>query len=342
VHVAAQELRSLLSAAFGRIQAADEASMVADAVVEAALRKDNRVSPVGEAVGDLEKFYERGCPQLSIVAEFAAVRVLDLAGAPGLCYFGAILDDLMSRASIAGLAACGIRNTGGVHGLSAWVTPLARAGYLGVFAWNGGSYTTVPFGSSEPFFGTNPVSYAIPTRDGEPIVADFATSEIPFMNLRAAVEAGTSLPPLAGLDPQGLPSSDPDVVNGVPGDGLARLRPMGGGPKGSALMLLIEILTGALVGSKMGRAASDDPWIPEEFGGLLLAVDPKLFRVEGTFLDDVQQLADDVRRSRPADGFDEVRLPGDGERARLAIRATTGIDIPEDLLARLRVVAGAE
>ena len=37
----------------------------------------------------------------------------------------------------------------------------------------------------------------------------------------------------------------------VPPDS-ARLLPMGGGPKGSALMLLLEYLTGALVGGSMG------------------------------------------------------------------------------------------
>lgn len=338
--IAVDEVRRLLSQAFGAFQSAGDADFTASIVVETALRKDDRVNPIAEAVADLEKFEARGRPHLSVLTDSPAVIVADLNGAPGACYMSVILGEVQRRASELGVGVYGFRNTGGVHGLSPWVLPLARAGVFGIFAWNGGSYTTVPFGSTEPFFGTNPLAYAIPMENGEPVVADFATSQIPFMNLRRAHQSGIELPPDAGMDPEGQPTTSAAVVYGSSTDGFARLRPMGGGPKGSALMLLVEVLTGALVGAKMGRAATDDPFIPEEFGGLLIGLSLERFGVADTFRQEAQRLADDIRNSKPARGVNRVQLPGDGERERQMKRLEDGsLELDDALLDRLRKLA---
>lgn len=51
---------------------------------------------------------------------------------------------------------------------------------------NGGPAVVVPYGAAgvrkSSMFGTNPISYAIPT-DKDPIIVDMATSEIPFFEL---------------------------------------------------------------------------------------------------------------------------------------------------------------
>lgn len=109
----------------------------------------------------------------------------------------------------------------------------------------------IPYGGTDGFFGTNPVFYAIPTND-EPILADMATSEIPFFEYSRAKKEGKKLPRIGRVMADGIPTDDPE--NGTE-EHEARLLPMGGGYKGYAVNLLIEVMTGNLVRSFSGGAA---------------------------------------------------------------------------------------
>lgn len=62
--------------------------------------------------------------------------------------------------------------------------------------------------------------------------------------LQAAKHAGCAVAPGIGYDADGQPTTDPGaILNG------GALRSWDGGPKGSALALLVELLTGPLVGA---------------------------------------------------------------------------------------------
>jgi ureidoglycolate dehydrogenase (NAD+) len=316
----AARLESLLA----KIAPELDSEALLSAVLWTAMRADGRVDPVSDLLKDLDSWITRGRPLPTAVASGAAARTYDFGGAPGVLFLPMLAKEVVRLGATNGIVAVGLRNTGGVHSLSTWVRPIAESGMLGIFMWNGGSYTTVPFGGADPYFGTNPLAYAIPT-SSEPLVADMATSEIPFMDLTRAIKNREVLPELAGLDSNGLPSTDPVAVYNENGDDTVRLRPLGGGHKGSAIMLLVEVLTGAVVGSKMGRAATDDPFVPEEFGGLLLAIDPQAFGTGGSFVADVDSLADDIRRSRPAPGVETVSIPGDRSTLRQERRMLAGV-----------------
>jgi LDH2 family malate/lactate/ureidoglycolate dehydrogenase len=334
-----QEARDALLAAFRHVDPPTDAERTTDAIVDAALRKDDRMSPIREAAVDLEKFRDRGNPVAHQRGGAGAVDLFDLNGAPGLCYFTPIVDRVRDLTNEYGVGVVGIRNTGGIHSLSPWVNALGEEGYPALFLWNGGSYTTVPYGSTEPFFGTNPLAYAIPT-DDRAIVADFSTSQIPFMNFWKAYQSKSPIPQGAGMNKEGDDSIDPADVFDEDGDGFVRLRPMGGGPKGSALMLLIEVLTGAMVGGRMGRRGTDDPFTPEEFGGTILAFNPSFFGTDKNFTSEVTELTDGIRGSTPARGVSSVELPGDGEYAReQSRRAEDEISLDADTIQRLKALS---
>jgi ureidoglycolate dehydrogenase (NAD+) len=316
-------LDARLRAIIGRLAPELDGDHIVDVVLETALRKDERIDPLGDFAKDL-KLYLAGSRKVpSLVGTSNASRSYDFHGVPALLHLPRLTQEASDLAKENGVAAISLKNTGGVHSLSSWVQGLAEGGQIAIFAWNGGSYTTVPFGSADPYFGTNPIAFGIPATDGA-IVADMSTSEIPFMDLTRALATGTSLRPGAGLTNEGVPTSDPLAIYDENGDDTVRLRPLGGGAKGSAIMLLLEVLTGGLVGAKMGRAATDDPFTPEEFGGLLIVLDPSNFGNADGALPDIDSLARDVRTSRPASGFSQVQLPGDGERKRKAQRVGQG------------------
>lgn len=317
------EVHSALFGVLTSVTDEGSAEIIATEVISTHLRKDERMNPVLELIEDIRKALDRGLPKPVTVMEKPAIRILDFHGCPGIIYMPQVIQWAVNTARTQGISATGIRNTGGVHTLSTWVARPAMENCIAIFAWNGGSYTTVPYGGREPFFGTNPMAYAIPT-SSRPILLDMATSEIPFMNLMRALREGSRLGERQGLDDEGRPTTDPKQVYDIDRDGSVKLLPMGGGYKGSAIMLLLEVITGALVGAKMSREATDDPLTLEEFGGLYLCMNLASFCDPTEFKQRVTTMAAQIRASQPAHGFKAVRLPGDATFEREAAARKRG------------------
>jgi ureidoglycolate dehydrogenase (NAD+) len=330
------ELENLICDAWKQVTDAENAGYISQAVIRASLQKDDRLNPILGTVKDLDNFAAAQNRSMTKVTSNNGSAVYDLNGCPGIAFMKAIQHEAESIAKESGLSAIGIRNSSGIHELSSWVELPPTRGFIAVFAWNGGSYTTVPYGGREPFFGTNPIAYGIPTQ-GDPIILDMATSEIPFVSLNTAMSRGNAIPLNSGLDPDGNVTRDPNEVYKPSVNEEVRLLPMGAGYKGSAIVLLLEVLTGALVGAKMSREASDDPWIPEEFGGLYICIDPSRFASYERFTFSVTNMVQAIRNSKPAAGFDEVTIPGDRSRLREQVaRTKDSIEVAEDVLAKLR------
>jgi len=334
------DIRQLLVRAWGRVVSVEKAEYIADAIICAALSKDARMNPLREAIHDL-KDSVKTTPTHKIVLDYGASCILDFGGTSPFGQMMEIHEMLKDRSKKCGVASVAMRNTAGIHQLSTWVEPLSRSGeLLSLFVWNGGSYTVAPFGSMEPFFGTNPIAYAIPTND-QPIICDMATSEVPFLSLMQALKSDKELDRIAGLDEHGKQTRnsrdiyDPDI------DGPVRLLPMGLGYKGSAIMLLIEIVTGALIGAKMGREANDQNFTPSEFGGWLVAVNIGMFTQLSEFKSRVSGLCDQIRHSKRARDVEAVMMPGDRALATYKMKMESGIlDISDEDYASLLKIAG--
>lgn len=179
----------------------------------------------------------------------------------------------------------------GTGALGYYVEHIARAGLIG-FAFSGSSKKVAIQDSPVPVFGSNPIAVGFPTED-RPIVLDFATSAMPIFKVVEALLYGESLP-IEGYDAQGNLSADPArVLKGA-------LTPFGG-YKGSALALIVEALTGPLVGASwLGKGDIGNDW-----GNLIFAIDPGLLIEKPIFYQNISHLADSIRNSSAAN------LPGD-------------------------------
>jgi len=89
--------------------------------------------------------------------------------------------------------------------------PLAKAG-LAALACTAYMPVMAPAGAQVPFFGTNPLSFAWPRKDGEPMVFDMATAAMARGELQIAARDGHSVPETAGIGPDGQPSTDPAAI----------------------------------------------------------------------------------------------------------------------------------
>ncbi|HEU5320003.1 MAG TPA: Ldh family oxidoreductase, partial [Methylomirabilota bacterium] len=114
-----------------------------------------------------------------------------------------------------------------------------------------------------------------------------------------------------------------------------------GGHKGYGLAVMVHVLAGTLSGASFSpvrnrtQKASD----PHDLGHFFLAVDPRAFRAEGEFEDDLDQVIDVLHGARRADPAQPVLVAGDPETATRAERLREGVPVPDDLLDELRAVA---
>lgn len=153
---------------------------------------------------------------------------------------------LINAAQTYGMASVSIKNSHHYSVLWPEVETLSEAGLLGFTSVNYLPWVA-PAGGKTPIFGTNPFAFAWPRLGQHPIVIDMATSSMAMGEVQIAARDGCEVPLGTGLSPNGELTTDAaEIADGV-------LLPFGGehgGHKGSALALIVELLSGPLVGDK--------------------------------------------------------------------------------------------
>lgn len=123
-----------------------------------------------------------------------------------------------------------------------YVMDAARRGYIAYTNCTAALAEVVPFGGKFPTLGTNPHSWGFPTTDaiGYPIVVDWATSVVAMGRVQQLKREGKPLPPLAAVDKEGNPTTDPAQA--------VSLLPFGA-HKGYGLSLINELVAAFIGGS---------------------------------------------------------------------------------------------
>lgn len=123
-----------------------------------------------------------------------------------------------------------------------YVMDAAKKGYIAYTNCTAALAEVVPFGGKFPTLGTNPHSWGFPTTEaiGYPIVVDWATSVVAMGRVQQLKREGKSLPPMAAVDKDGNPTTDPNAATS--------LLPFGA-HKGYGLSLINEIVAGFIGGS---------------------------------------------------------------------------------------------
>jgi len=215
-------------------------------------------------------------------------------------------------------------------GVVAWfVEQLADAGLVAL-AFANASPSVAPWGGSRPFFGTNPLAFAAPRAGRPPLVIDQATSQVAWVTIRDHAERALPVPPTWGYDAAGTPTEDPQAI--MDGGSLAPH----GGYKGFALGLMVDILAAGLVGAHWSFQSSgfgDNEGGPPAVGQCFIAIDPTAFG-DGGFGDRLEIMLAALL-AQPG-----VRLPGERRLLHREKAAAEGVEVPGELLARLRAYAG--
>jgi ureidoglycolate dehydrogenase (NAD+) len=178
--------------------------------------------------------------------------------------------------------------------------------------------------------GTSPIAIAVPTGTG-PIVLDMATSTISNGKVLQASASNEQLPEGTVLTAAGEATTDPRLAE--------ILLPLGG-PKGSGLSFMFEMLASVLGAAPIqARVLGPEKRRRHTSNMAIIAIDVASFRPFGEFTGDADTLAALIKALPRQAGFDEILLPGERSGRTEAARRKSGVPIPAKLWDDLEAVA---
>jgi uncharacterized oxidoreductase len=284
----------------------------------------------------------------TLVADSATHAVLDGNYGFGQTIGPLAVDAGIGKARAAGLAVVALRRSGHLGRIGDWAERAAEAGLISLHFVNVENGELVaPFGGTGRRFSTNPVCIGIPPMQGRPmLLLDMATSVVAEGKVLVASNGGKPVPDGALISPDGILSSDPATLYGpllpdgprTPGNGQGAIRAFGE-HKGSGLAFMCEILAGVLTGGgPSGPRHGEGRRISN--GMLSIYLEPGHFGA-ADFVSEAMEYVDYVKSSRPAQGVQEVLVPGEPEFHTRARRLAEGVPLQVETWTNLcRTAAG--
>lgn len=194
-----------------------------------------------------------------------------------------------------------------------------EAGFI-TFVFTNASRAMPPWGGRTALLGTSPFAAGAPAGKEVPYLVDMSPSVAARGKIRRAERLGQEIPLGYALDEHGRPTTDPTAaMKGV-------VLPIGG-PKGSAIAMLMDIMGGVFSGAAFGGDVADQykAQVPQNVGHFFLAIKPGLFMSEADFRARMDTLVQRVHAVPRAEGFDEILMPGELEGRLETERRATGI-----------------
>ena len=262
-------------------------------------------------------------PNISFMRTASATGKVDGGHGLGIAVCHEAMQHAVALARECGIGCVGVRNSSHCGAIGLYTRQAVQADMIGIAFTHSDSFV-VPYGGKHAYFGTNPISIALPSNNPqEPLCVDMATSIVPWNRIMNARRDNHPVPPGWGVDARGEDTTDPHAIRAV--------KPMAD-HKGFALAFLIDMLCGPLNEMPFG------PSIPKMYenldqhrrlGSLFIALDYRRF---GSFSLPavISEAIQDVKKQEEA-----ILFPGEPEYISAKKRTQSGIPIEPNLLAEL-------
>ena len=285
-------------------------------------------------------------PNITIVRESPSTATVDGGNGLGLVVGPKANAIAMEKARTAGSGWVSVRNTNH-YGIAGYYVLRALERDLIGWSMTNATKLVTPLYGAERMLGTNPIAIAFPGLEEPAIVIDMATSATAYGKIEIAQRAGKSIPFGWAIDRNGAPTTDPNAMV----DGGAQL-PLGsdrdgGGHKGYALAVMVDVLSAVLSGANWGPFAppfalrqeipirSVGKGIGHFFGALRIDA----FIDKDEFKRQIDELVRTLRKTKPAPGTSGPLIPGDPEREAEAVRRREGIPLVGPVVDELRDIS---
>ena len=308
----------------------DDAAYVAWHLVETNLRgtDSHGVARLPHYVRRLRAASIQARPVMRFERTAPSLGILDGNHGLGHLVMRRAADEAASLALEAGAGWVAVRNSSHCGALAPFGLRLAERGMV-AFVFTHVDPMVLPYGSIEPFCGTNPLCIVAPGAGGRTLCLDMATSIVPWNLIANAAIEDRPIPQGWAVDEHGAGTVHPRTVKA--------LYPIGG-YKGSGLGILIDVLCALFSGAPYG------PDIPKMYGdlnehrrlgGLIGAIHVNAFTALESFTERLGQMASRLRQLRAAPNVDRVRYPGEPELEAKAERQKAGIPLSAKVFAEL-------
>jgi len=300
----------------------ENAKEVADALICAEIdgQSGHGLSRVPSYIQQLSSGKVDGNAKPTIVGSNGAVIRIDAKNGFAYPALSLAIKELVSCSKKYGIAVASISHSHHFGQAGRHVERLAESELIGLMFGNTPK-AIPPWGGFKALYGTNPIAFSVPRSKTPPLVIDLSLSKVARGKVMMANQKNERIPQGWAIDEQGNPTSDAKKA-------LAGAMLPIGDAKGSALALMIEILSAALTGSNFGFEASsffdsegDSPGV----GQLIIAIDPSFFSGD-VFSERVETIINAILE-QPS-----TRLPGNKRLEKRKWREKTKtIAIPQEL-----------
>jgi len=297
----------------------DEAEILTGTLLQADQRgvKSHGVMSLGRYVGLMEKGVMPKTMNYMVVKDNPVIAVWDAnrCCAQVVCHYA--MKTAIEKARSFGIGFVGVRHSNH-FGAGAYYSKLAeQEGMIGIAA-STGDPTMAPWGGTEKMIGNNPLAITAPTVDTPPVTLDMAQSVVAFGKINNMKRQGIkTIPEGWALDKNGAPTTNSDDVYSV--------MPICG-YKGFGLALVIDIISGLLIGGGTGVRANPDQWGPSH---TFIAIDPNAFGDAGEFKKSLEARIAEFKSCPKREGTAEIFMPGEIEENCYAASRTAADIIPE-------------
>ena len=274
-------------------------------------------------------------PNIRIERQKSGMALVDGDNAQGHLVMRFCTELAMKKAKDSGVAWVGVHDSNHAGPAALYTRmPLAHD-MIGLYVAIGNANHLPPWGGIEMLLSTNPISIAVPGKNGPPIVLDMATTVAAYGKVKTAAQRGEKIPEGWMIDKNGQPLTDPTQAE------QGFLMPIGG-PKGYGLALMFGLLAGTLNGAAFGKDVIDfnaDFKTPTNTGQFITAIDISAFGDVENFKNNVDNVYRTFKASATLPGYDEVLLPGEQSFKKRQDRTANGIPVHNGLLKSLNITA---
>jgi len=310
-----------------------DASTVADALVWANLRgmDTHGVSRIPMYMRIIDKAEMNPKASLELRHDTLAVKVIEANRSAGPLAMGWASDMAMEMAKKTGIGMVMVRNTTHTAALGIYSEKIARAG-MSCIAMAASRPNMAYFGAKAAGISTAPFSLAVPGPDNQPIILDMASSVVSMGKLLQYKAKKQPLEPGWALDDAGNETTDSQVAS-IP-------LPLGG-PKGSGLSLMFELMTSLpLMNPLIGNFFSGEFEAQRHCqNAMIIAMDIYQFCSKEQFQAELHMCIQALKALPVDDKVGEILMPGERGYRESDKRALNGIVIPPSMLKTLNELA---
>ena len=260
--------------------------------------------------------------ECEIIKDTPTTVVMDAHNGMGMVASHKMMEMLIEKAKIYGMAGGTIFNSTHYGIAGYWSTMAEKAGMIGITGTNARPSVAPTFGV-EPMMGTNPLTFTMPTDEAFPFNFDCATSIVQNGKIEFYERSGKETPAGLVVTKDGSTMTDSGAILREMRKGNCALLPIGGmgeetgGFKGYGFTTIVEILSAALSGGPHTKALTGkDAEGNNAFyrlGHFFFVINPAFFMGEDTFRQTSGDILRALRSSEKAPGAERIYTAGEKE-----------------------------